>query len=89
MTWSRNFQHDVFVYADDIAILCLGYSDIRAALDIVERWSVANSMELNKKKCGILIICKRSMPLSRRDVGSVPFESEYYSRSPSWSESHA
>ena len=70
-------ERSVFASADNIATLCLGYSDERAALDIVERWSVVNSMELNKKKCGVLDLCKKSMPLDRKEIGGVSFVSEY------------
>ena len=70
-------QQNVFAYADDVAVLCLGYSDVRSALSLVERWSSANSMELNKKKCGILSVCKKSTPLRRKEIAGVPFVAEY------------
>ena len=53
----------MFAYADDKAISYIDYSDTMAALDIVERWSAANRKELNKKKCGVLSLHKKSMPL--------------------------
>ena len=67
----------MFAYGDDIAVLCLSYSDIRAALDVVEYWSVANSMVLNKKKCGILSIYNKTVPLGRMEIDGVSFVSEY------------
>ena len=70
-------EQNVFAYADDIAILCLGYSDIRSAMESVENWAETNSMELNKKKCGILSVCKRSMPIRRKEINGVPFVKEY------------
>jgi len=48
-----------FAYADDIAIICLGHSEIRKAISTIERWGSRNGAILNKKKCGILPIRKR------------------------------
>ena len=34
-------------------------------------------MELNKKKCGILRVCKKSMPLGRKKISGVSFVFKY------------
>ena len=39
----------VLAYADDIALAC-EESDIEALLDVVEEWSKANYIEMNKSK---------------------------------------
>jgi hypothetical protein len=66
-----------FAYADDIAVLCLGYSDVRAALSITENWCTKNGALLNKKKCGILPIRRREMASIKKDLEGVPMVSEY------------
>lgn len=69
---------NVFAYADDIALLCLGYSDVRAALTAIEDWCSKNGAQLNKKKCGILPIRKRQMSLNiGKEVEGIPVVSEY------------
>ena len=70
-------ERNVVAYEDDIAVLCLGYSDVKSALRIVEGWATTNSMELNKKKCGILSVCRKSSPIRRKEIDGVPFVEEY------------
>ena len=67
----------MFAYTDDFAAVCLGYSDIRSTLDIVEYWSVANSIELNKKKRLILSVYRKSVLLVSKKISDVPFVCEY------------
>lgn len=77
-TLSRELGADnVFAYADDIALLCLGYSDIRRSLGIVETWAKANKAEINRKKCGILKLTNRALPIKRKELGGIPFVREY------------
>jgi len=66
-----------FAYADDVALLCLGYSEIRAAISMIETWSHENGALINKKKCGILPIHKREVPLLRKDLEGIPFVQTY------------
>lgn len=68
---------NTFAYADDIALLCLGYSDIRRALVTIETWGRKNGALLNKKKCGILPICKRETSWPRRELEGIPFVRVY------------
>jgi hypothetical protein len=69
---------NVFAYADDMAFLCLGHSDIRAALAAIEGWCLKNGAQLNKKKCGIIPIRKREVA---HDFGGefegIPIVPEY------------
>jgi len=75
---SRNFGNEhIFAYADDIAVLYLGYSEIREALMITESWAAANGAKVNKKKCGILRITKKETPIGLKDLEGVPFIHEY------------
>ena len=57
---------DILFYADDILILCQSPAQIKKCIEIIERWSELNGMELNKKKSGIL-------PLSSRMTKDIPF----------------
>jgi hypothetical protein len=66
-----------FAYADDIALLCLGYSDISRALSIIETWGKRNGALLNKRKCGILPVCRREILWPRREFGGIPIVREY------------
>jgi hypothetical protein len=66
-----------FAYADDIALLCLGHSEIRSAVSLIEDWSIANGAQLNKAKCGILPIRKREAPSSRKELEGIPFVQTY------------
>jgi len=59
-------KDSVFVYADDIAVLCLGLSEVRKLLHLIEKWCEANGASLNKKKCGILPVYKREACSTRR-----------------------
>ncbi len=75
---SRRFGAEhTFAYADDIALLCLGYSDLRSAISILEEWSRENGAILNRKKCGILPIRRREVPVSRKELEGIPFVQTY------------
>ena len=56
---------DILLYADDILIICQTQSQIRKCIEVVERWSEQNGMELNKKKSAVL-------PFSPRMAKEVP-----------------
>jgi len=66
-------QDRAFAYADDIAVLCLGFSDIRSTLQRIDRWAGSNGAQVNRKKCGILKITKRETPNRRETLEGVPF----------------
>lgn len=68
---------NIFAYADDIAILCLGVEDTRRALRIVDEWAKRNGASLNKKKCGILPISKRETRDKWIEIQGVPIVKEY------------
>jgi len=70
-------MESVFAYADDVALICLGYSDIRKALGSIDRWCGENGAVLNKKKCGILPICRKEVIWHRKELEGVPFVREY------------
>jgi len=75
---SRRFGMDkTYAYADDIAVLCLGYSEIREVLLMTEGWAMRNGAQLNKKKCGILRITKRETPIGKKMLEDVAFMHEY------------
>lgn len=57
---------DILFYADDILILCQSPTQIKKCIEIIEKWSELNGMELNKKKSAIL-------PLSSRMAKDIPF----------------
>jgi len=75
---SEKFGADhTFAYADDIAVLCLGYSEIREALSITESWAKTNNALLNKKKCGLLRITKKETKIGQLEIDGIPFVKEY------------
>ena len=49
-----------FYFADDLATICMGLRQVKKVIAIVEEWGKKNFMVLNKKKCGIFKIKKRS-----------------------------
>ena len=49
-----------YFYADDLTILIRGKRNINKVLTIIEEWSLRNMMGVNKKKCGIMKLAKRS-----------------------------
>ena len=75
---TRKFgSNKVYAYADDVAITCLGYSDIRAAISCLDAWCQANGAMLNKKKCGILRITRRESRDVIKELEGVPFVRQY------------
>jgi len=75
---SKKFGDDhTFAYADDIALLCLGNSEVREALSITESWAITNNALLNKKKCSVLCITKRETKSGMKDIDGVPIVKEY------------
>lgn len=66
-----------FAYADDIAVLCLGYSEVRTALAKTEEWAKRNGALINKKKCGILRISRRETPIGIRSLMGVALVHDY------------
>ena len=51
--------YQTFAYADDLAIMEKGKKKLERAIDIVEEWTKANKMKINKKKSGIIFYKKR------------------------------
>ena len=77
-TLSREIGQDsTYAYADDIAVLCLGNSEVRKALAITETWAASNGAQVNKKKCGLLRITKRETPIGIRELEGIPLLHEY------------
>jgi len=75
---SRLFgQAYTFAYADDVAVLCLGYSEVRTAISKTEEWARKNGALINKKKCGILRITRRETPIGTKSLEGVAFVREY------------
>jgi len=75
---SRQFGMDyTFAYADDIALLCLGYSEVRQAISMIEGWGVRNGALLNRRKCGVLPLRLREATLPKKDLEGIPFVRQY------------
>jgi len=70
-------QDSTYAYADDIAVLCLGNSEVRKALSATETWAASNGAQINKKKCGLLRITKRETPIGIRELEGIPLLHEY------------
>jgi len=67
----------VFAYADDIAIICLGYNDLREAVSCLESWCRTNGASLNNKKCGILRVTNRESRDMLKELKGIPFVKQY------------
>ena len=52
----KNSVHDVFAYADDIAVISKSQKELDKALNIIELWYMANKMEVNYNKSGIMVL---------------------------------
>jgi len=77
-TLSREIGQDsTYAYADDIAVLCLGNSEVRKALAVTETWAASNGAQVNKRKCGLLRITKRETPIGIRELEGIPLLHEY------------
>jgi hypothetical protein len=62
---------DILLYADDILILCQSQNQIQRCIEIIEKWSQLNGMELNKKKSGVLAFTPRGarkIPLLKKET---------------------
>jgi len=68
---------NTYAFADDLAQICLGYSDISLALTIIQDWCSRNGASLNKRKCGILPIRKRKTAPKHKEFESIPIVSSY------------
>ena len=47
---------ETLAYADDIAVICYEKPQLDKVTEILERWSIENKIEINKKKSGILML---------------------------------
>ena len=56
---SVNYE-DILYYADDILILCTTPRQVEQCIKIIEDWSYANGMILNKNKSGVVVFGARS-----------------------------
>ena len=45
---------DIFAYADDILIICENLETLKKCIQIIEDWSNANNLKINKKKSAVL-----------------------------------
>jgi hypothetical protein len=70
-------QDSTYAYADDIAVLCLGNSEVRKALSATESWAASNGAQINKRKCGLLRITKRETPIGIKELEGIPLLHEY------------
>ena len=64
-----------------MAILVVGLRETKKAIKFVENWSQDNSMLLNKKKCGILLLAKRGNTFSKKEKKAVSVEDIPYVKS--------
>ena len=64
---SKQFGQDrTFAYAGDVAVLCLGLSNISSTLQRIDQWAETNGAQVNSRKCEILKITKRETPNRRK-----------------------
>ena len=49
-------SYEILAYADDLCILCKGINQLLNILNKIEKWSILNGINVNKKKSGIMIL---------------------------------
>ena len=49
-------SYEILAYADDLCILCEGINQLLNVLNKIEKWSILNGINVNKKKSGIMIL---------------------------------
>src|ERR1700683_5485834 len=71
---------DLLFYADDLLTLCDNEKQLEKCIEIIERWSKANGMTLNKKKSAIVVFSprrKRNIPDLGEKILEVPIVKQY------------
>ncbi len=56
----KKHGYNCYLYADDLALTTKGKREMKRAIISIEQWAKENSMKLNRKKCGILRLKKKS-----------------------------
>jgi len=68
----------VYLYADDIAVLCRNKEHAKSIIYIVKGYCRENGLELNLKKCGLMFIknkckcCKNKNKNKLQDLLGIP-----------------
>ena len=50
---------NIFMYADDTALICRNRKELEKGIKVLENWSEENGLTINKKKSGVMIMSKR------------------------------
>jgi len=68
----RAYAYDLVIYGDSI-------SQLNAVMKLLEEWTIANDMKINKKKSGLLILRadKRTPELIKGELNAYPVLSSY------------
>ena len=70
---------EALAYADDLAIIGVGKTELKKAITTTERWIARNRMKMNKKKSGIIFHTKQG-PLPKeynQDFEDIPVVEKY------------
>jgi 3-methyladenine DNA glycosylase Mpg len=51
-----NQGYNIFYYADDLAVIAHGLKKVATLIRAVEVWCKRNIMEINKSKCGVMLL---------------------------------
>jgi hypothetical protein len=72
---------DIFAYADDVLVICEDLDTLQKCIQIIERWSDANNMKINKTKSAILEFVHRYKRTTTLTIGDTlhgyPIVSQY------------
>ncbi len=71
---------DIFVYADDLMILCQDIEQLERCIDILNRWALDNNLPINHNKSGIIEFQARrgkNVSSGRSSIKNFPIVTEY------------
>jgi hypothetical protein len=67
---------DVLAYADDLCVLCEGRSQLINVINIIDKWSTLNKINVNKLKSGIMVL-KNNNNTNENNIEEYPIINEY------------
>lgn len=62
---------DIFAYADDVLIICDDLQTLERCIQIIEKWSNQNNLQINKNKSAVLEFIHRRKRKTQLIVGNM------------------
>ncbi len=63
---SKGFE--IFYYADGLAAIANGLNRVTVVVGIVKTWGKRNLMEINKSKCGVMVLAEQQQLTSKEII---------------------